>query len=170
MTHTIAVCTVKNFWRWTEELSDTRRVLFQKEIWEISSSTWFYYKNLSQCTVTWTSNFPSLLQYDSRFNTQSLYILIKTPPPHFCGASNRFLVMFFPYEGFMITLIEDATIGRTPLDERSAQRRDLYRATHNNHMTQIPMPLAGFELTTPTSELLTDPRLRLCDSRTWLLR
>jgi len=30
MTCAIAVCTVKNFWWWTEELSETYRVLFQK--------------------------------------------------------------------------------------------------------------------------------------------
>ena len=30
MTHTTAVCTVKNSWWWTEELSETCRVLFQK--------------------------------------------------------------------------------------------------------------------------------------------
>jgi hypothetical protein len=29
-TYTIAVCTVKNFWRWTEELSETCRVSFQE--------------------------------------------------------------------------------------------------------------------------------------------
>jgi len=28
MTYTIAVCTVKNSWWWTEELSETCRVLF----------------------------------------------------------------------------------------------------------------------------------------------
>jgi len=28
--HTIAVRTVKNSWRWTEEMSETCRVLFQK--------------------------------------------------------------------------------------------------------------------------------------------
>ena len=55
MTYTIAVCTVKNCWWWTEELSETCRVLFQKYIWVISASIWFYYKNLSRCTVTWTS-------------------------------------------------------------------------------------------------------------------
>ena len=53
-TYTIAVCTVKNSWWWTEELFETCRVLFQKYIWEISASRWFYYKNLSRCTVTWT--------------------------------------------------------------------------------------------------------------------
>jgi len=30
MTYTIAVCTVKNSWWWTEELFETCRVLFQK--------------------------------------------------------------------------------------------------------------------------------------------
>ena len=30
MTYTVAVCTVKNSWWWTEKLSETRRVLFQK--------------------------------------------------------------------------------------------------------------------------------------------
>ena len=27
----------------------------ERQIWEISASSWFYYKNLSRCTVTWTS-------------------------------------------------------------------------------------------------------------------
>jgi len=45
MTYTIAVCTVKNSWWWTRELSETCRVSFQKYIWEISVSSWFYYKN-----------------------------------------------------------------------------------------------------------------------------
>jgi len=31
LTYTIAVCTVKNSWRWTEELSETCRVLFQNK-------------------------------------------------------------------------------------------------------------------------------------------
>jgi len=30
--------------------------LFQKWIWEISASSWFYCKKLSRCTVSWTSN------------------------------------------------------------------------------------------------------------------
>ena len=70
-TYTISVCTVKTSWWWTEELSETCRVLFQnkfeklmhlvgfiirilpiesfipKQIWEISAFSWFYYKNTS---------------------------------------------------------------------------------------------------------------------------
>ena len=44
--YTIAVCTMKISWWWTEELSETYRVLFQKYIREIGASSWFYYKNL----------------------------------------------------------------------------------------------------------------------------
>ena len=62
MTYTIAVCTVVNCWWWTGELSETRRALFQKWIWEISASSWFYYENLSQCTVSWTSYPPTFVQ------------------------------------------------------------------------------------------------------------
>ena len=39
------------------------------------------------------------------------------------------------------------TVGRTPLDERSARRRDLYLTTHDTHNRQISMPLVGFEPT-----------------------
>ena len=43
MTCTIVVCTARNSWRWTEELSETCRVSFQKYVWEINASSWFYY-------------------------------------------------------------------------------------------------------------------------------
>ena len=39
------------------------------------------------------------------------------------------------------------TVGRTPLDEWSARRRDLYLKTHNNHNRQISMLPVGFEPT-----------------------
>ena len=45
----IAVCTVKNSRWWTEKLSETCRVLFQKYNWDISASSWFYYKNMCVC-------------------------------------------------------------------------------------------------------------------------
>ena len=37
------------------------------------------------------------------------------------------------------------TVGRNPLDEWSARRRDLYLTTHNTHNRQTSMPPAGFE-------------------------
>jgi len=37
------------------------------------------------------------------------------------------------------------TLDRTPLDEGSDRRRDLYLTTHNTHNRQTSMPPAGFE-------------------------
>jgi hypothetical protein len=55
------------------------------------------------------------------------------------------------YRGFTITL--RTTLGRTPLDEWSAQHRDryLYNKQHSQER-QISMPPAGFEPTIPASE------------------
>jgi hypothetical protein len=53
--------------------------------------------------------------------------------------------------GFTITLRHN-TLGRTPLDEWSARRRDLYLTTQNTHKRQTSMPPAGFEFTIPASE------------------
>ena len=44
------------------------------------------------------------------------------------------------------------TVGRTPLDERSARRRDLYLTTHDTHNRQISMPPVGFEPTNSAGE------------------
>ena len=41
------------------------------------------------------------------------------------------------------------TLGRTPLDERSARRRDLYLTTHNTRKRETSMPTAGFEAPIP---------------------
>ena len=41
------------------------------------------------------------------------------------------------------------TVGRPPLDEGSARRRDLYLTTHNIHKRQTSIPVAGFEPAIP---------------------
>jgi hypothetical protein len=50
------------------------------------------------------------------------------------------------YRGITITL------SRTPLDGRSARRRDLYLTTHNTHKIQTSMPPVGFEPAIPASK------------------
>jgi len=52
---------------------------------------------------------------------------------------------------YTITL-RHTTIGRNPLEEWSALRRDLYLAGHNSHNRRTSVPSAGFEPTNPTSE------------------
>jgi hypothetical protein len=44
------------------------------------------------------------------------------------------------------------TVGRIPLDEESACRRELYLKTHSTHKRQSPMPSAGFEPAIPVSD------------------
>ena len=44
------------------------------------------------------------------------------------------------FRGFTITLFRHITLGRTPLDEGPARRRDLYLTTHNTHKRQTSMP------------------------------
>jgi hypothetical protein len=56
------------------------------------------------------------------------------------------------YRGFTVTL-RHTTLGKTPLDDWSARRRDLYLTTNNTHSRQIFMPSAGFEPAIPASEL-----------------
>src|SRR5215475_1326518 len=51
------------------------------------------------------------------------------------------------------------TVGMTPLDERSARRRDLYPTTHDTHNRQISMPPVGFEPTIPAGERPVAARL-----------
>ena len=53
--------------------------------------------------------------------------------------------------GFEIKL-RHTTLGRTPLDEWSVRRRDLYLTINNTHKRQASMPPAGFEPAIPASE------------------
>ena len=43
-------------------------------------------------------------------------------------------------------------VGRTPLDEWSIRRRDLYLTSHNNQNRKTSMPLVGFEHTISAGE------------------
>jgi hypothetical protein len=61
------------------------------------------------------------------------------------------------YRGFAITL-RHKTLGRIPLYEWSARRRDLYLTTNTTHKKQTSMLLAGFETEIPARA--ADPRLR----------
>jgi len=55
------------------------------------------------------------------------------------------------------------TVSRTPLDERSARRRDLYLTTHNTHKRQTSMPPSGIRTRNLSRRAATDLRLRWRD-------
>ena len=56
-----------------------------------------------------------------------------------------------PHSQFLDHIQRRTTVGRTPLDEWSARRRDLYLTTHNIHR-QTSMPPVGFEPTISAGE------------------
>ena len=69
------------------------------------------------------------------------------------------VVFYSPLTGFSLLAYEvsdhiqrRATVGRTPLNEWSVRRRDLYLTTHNTHNRQTSMPRVGFEPTISTGE------------------
>jgi len=54
--HPFAVCTVLNYWWWTERPYESCRMSFQsKIIWYIGASGWFYCRNILRCMALWTS-------------------------------------------------------------------------------------------------------------------
>jgi hypothetical protein len=84
------------------------------------------------------------------------------PPSH--GSTSLVGLGFLIAWGFEITL-RHTTLGRIPLDEWSARRRDLYlRTKHNTHKRQISMPRRVSNLQSqqasgcrPTSETARPP-------------
>jgi hypothetical protein len=75
------------------------------------------------------------------------------------SCNRTFFMVRLPLSGPDLITIEASrshpdtnTLSRTPLDELSARRRDLYLATHNSYKKQTPMPPVGFEPAIPASE------------------
>ena len=65
----------------------------------------------------------------------------------FLWRCNPTLVMASSFLRFLDHTQRRTTVGRTPLDEWSARRRDFYLTTHNKHNIQTSMPPVGFEPT-----------------------
>jgi len=68
----------------------------------------------------------------------------RSTPPQWARASS--FTMFLDHTQ------RRTTVGRTPLDEWSARRRDLYVTTQNTHNRQISMPRWDFEPTVSAGE------------------
>jgi hypothetical protein len=89
-----------------------------------------------------------VLQYDCK--SIHYYCKIRDSSPHH---GTRYPNGAGPphYRGLTITL-RYPTLGRTPLDEWSARRRDLYLTTHNSHKRQTSFSPTGLEPETLASE------------------
>jgi len=65
-----------------------------------------------------------------------LFFLVQQPPSGPGPPHSR---------GFLDHTQRRTTVDKTPLDEWSARRRDLYLTKHNTHNRQTSMPPVGFE-------------------------
>jgi len=126
-------------WWWTEELSETYRVFFfQKQIWEISASNWFYYKNVSRCTVTWTLNYQANKYFWSTRNffldltsLQKLSILLVT------NEDTNFLVRFAYTIKLILMLFAVSTTLHTPSHIRHEHRCSFLTYTTLNETSLV---------------------------------
>ena len=69
-------------------------------------------------------------------------------------------VMAFSFLRFLDHTRRRTTVGRTPLDEWSARRRDLYLTAHNTHNRQISIPPGGIRIHDLSRRAAPDLRLR----------
>jgi len=92
------------------------------------------------------TDFVSKIWYISFFNYQVLLLFILLWP---CDPTR---VMASSFLRFLDHIQRRTTVGRTPLGEWSARRRDLYLTTHNTHNRQTSMPPVGFEPTISAGE------------------
>ena len=90
------------------------------------------------------STIPFMLQFHISFISYGGYFL---PPPWNCSPPAFQGLLIFTR--FLDHTQRRTTVGRTPLDEWSAHRRDLYLTTHNR---QTSMPPAWFEPTISAGE------------------
>ena len=84
------------------------------------------------------------------------------PPGGYPIAVNKYIIFFWrnspqwvmasSFTRFLDHTQRRTTVGRTPLDEWSSRRRDLYLTTHNNYNRQTSMPTVGFEPTISAGE------------------
>jgi hypothetical protein len=96
------------------------------------------------CTSNWNCDTYGHKRNTSIFMLRSLFHGAPAPsrpgPPH--------------YRSFTITL------GRTPLEEWSVRRKDLYLTTHNPHKRQTSMPPGGIRTHNPSKWMTEDPHLK----------
>jgi len=83
------------------------------------------------------------------YHTVNIFFLLVFPPLWRCGPTRAMTSSFLR---FLDHKQRRTTVGRTPLGEWLASRRDLYLTTHNTHNRQTSMPPVEFEPTISACE------------------
>jgi hypothetical protein len=81
-----------------------------------------------------------------------LFVFLALQPIVFVFSTTRWRALASSFSRFLDHTQRRATVGRSPLDEWSIRRRDLYLTTHNIHNRKTSMPSVGFEPTISAGE------------------
>jgi len=84
MTYTIAACTVKNSWWWTDELSEHVAFHPKNKFWKLVHLVGFIIRYLSWCMVTWMSKSKSMHETYASF-----YFIIRRSQDSMVGTGTR---------------------------------------------------------------------------------
>jgi len=88
----------------------------------------------------------------SNKSAESVWHILVHPFGFFCGVATQ-RGSWPPHSwGFLDHTKRHTTVGRTPLEEWSPRRRDLYLTTHNTHNRQTSMPPVRFKPTISAGE------------------
>ena len=117
------------YYTWTQLVSRVLAV-HTLAVWS-DAQTWLSHFNILNLKNNFTRDKKHFLSYTQLTLGPIFYVTMAQQPPSGPRLPHCW--------GFMITL-RHTTTGRTPLDEWSARRRDLYRTTHNNHKRQTSTP------------------------------
>ena len=114
-----------------------------------SVSHWRYRSNCN-CKWRWDT---FICEPELGVPYQIVFPISKISPPSVwrCGPTQA---MTSSLTRFLDHTQRRTTVGRTPLNEWSARRRDLYLATHNTHNRRTCMSPVGFEPTISAGERL----------------
>ena len=107
----------------------------------------FYIAILDLISRVYLASFVTKLPKEIKYSTYSIFSFFwcYSPTP-FQWARASSLTRFLDHTQ------RRTTVGRTPLDEWSVRRRDLYLTTHNTHNRQTSMPPVRFEPTISEGE------------------
>ena len=122
---------------------------FHTDFWSTSTLMRFTDKNFADISglltgVTYTTHFINIRCTVIHHHPLFVVVYLAQQPPQWAMASS--------FTRFLDHTQRRTTVGRTPLDEWSARRRDLYLTTQNTHSRKISMLQVGFEPKIPAGE------------------